>query len=524
MGSEPGFAYSLRETATPRSNMQTSELTTLTIAEAAAQIERRGLSPVDLTRAYLERIERLNPLLNAYVTVTADQALAEARAAEDEIGRGGYRGPLHGVPIALKDLYATRGVRTAAGSKILGEWVPDVDSTVTVRLRQAGAVLLGKTNTHEFAYGATTVNPHFGPSRNPWNIDHITGGSSGGSGAAVAADIAAMAMGTDTGGSIRCPAALCGTVGLKPTHGRVSTAGIVPLSWSLDHPGPLTHTVEDAAIVLDAIAGFDPLDTMTAPVPVQDYRAAVNGGIQGLRLGVPRQGFFDAMDSEVAAIIEAALEAFRGLGASVEDIEAPALWNGRAAVGDIIMAEARYYHADWLRVRPGDYGADVLARLNRRTDLTAAELVAAFRLRDAAIRETSASLERYAALVTPTVRVPAPPLADGRIEVPGQAEIPGTPSPSGPDETGSIAASRVLLTNTGPFNLTGMPALSLPCGFTSDGLPIGLQIAGPRWDEAMVIRIGAAYERATPWHARRPGRDEVDFALSNENQRQRWPQ
>ncbi len=484
--------------------MQATGLAFLSIAEAAQQIERRTLSPVELTRAYLDRIERLNPALNAYVTVTADSALAEARTAEQEIGRGGYRGPLHGIPIALKDLYATRGVRTAAGSKILGDWVPDEDATVTARLRQAGAILLGKTNTHEFAYGATTLNPHFGPSRNPWDTNCITGGSSGGSGAAVAAGIAAMAMGTDTGGSIRCPAALCGTVGLKPTHGRVSTAGIVPLSWSLDHPGPLTRTVEDAALVLDAIAGFDPRDTMTQPVPVQQYRAAARGEVRGMRLGVPRNGFFDASDPEVIAAVEAALATLRDLGAIIEDVDAPEIWNGRAALGEIIMAEARHYHAASLRDRPQDFGADVLARLNRRTDLSAAELVAAFRQQDAAKREAATLLERYDALLTPTVRIPAPRMVEERISISPHAEPPGTPATMGVDENGSLAASRALLTNTGPFNLTGMPALSVPCGFTAEGLPIGLQIAGRRWDEATVIRIGHVYEQATAWHTRRP--------------------
>lgn len=484
--------------------MQATELTFLSIAEVAGLIERRSLSPVELTRAYLERIERLNPVLNAYVTVIAEAALAEAKSAEQEIGRGSYRGPLHGVPIALKDLYATRGVRTAAGSKILGDWVPDADATVTARLRQAGAVLLGKTNTHEFAYGATTLNPHFGASRNPWDTGCITGGSSGGSGAAVAAGIAAMAMGTDTGGSIRCPAALCGTVGLKPTHGRVSAAGVVPLSWSLDHPGPLARTVEDAAIVLDIIAGFDPLDTMTEPVPVQQYRAAADGDVRGMRLGVLRYGFFDAIDPEVSAAVEAALAVLRGLGAVVEDVEAKQLWNGRAALAEIIMAEARHYHAASLLHRPQDFGADVLARLTRRTDLSAAELVAAFRQQDAAKLEASALLNRYNALITPTVRIPAPRIVGERITISPEAEPPGTPATTGADENGSLAASRVLLTNTGPFNLTGMPALSLPCGFTAGGLPIGLQIAGRRWDEASVIRTGHAYEQATPWHTRRP--------------------
>jgi aspartyl-tRNA(Asn)/glutamyl-tRNA(Gln) amidotransferase subunit A len=472
-----------------RTIVQATDLTSMSVAEAAAQIERRGLSPVELTRAYLERIERLNPRINAYVTVTAEGALAAAQAAEAEIAAGNYRGPLHGVPIALKDLYDTAGVRTAAGSKILGDRVPSEDATTTAKLREAGSVLLGKLNTHEFAYGVTTNNPHFGATRNPWDTERIPGGSSGGSGAAVAAGLATGTMGTDTGGSIRIPASLCGVVGFKPTHGRVSTAGILPLSWSLDHPGPLTHTVEDAAIVLNAIAGPDPRDTMTQPAPLEDYRAGVHAGVRGLRLGVARYGFFEDVDPEVMAALEAAIEVFRGLGATVEDVEARALWDTRAAVGDIIVAEARHVHAASLRDRPGDFGQDVLDRLNRRTDMTADDLIAAFRMRDEAIRETETLLERYDALLTPATRIPAPGIVRDQTIILGGREV---------------FAPNVLTTNTAPFNLTGMPALSLPCGFTRTGLPIGLQIAGRRWGEVMVLRVGAAYEEATPWHTRRP--------------------
>ncbi|MHB8577093.1 MAG: amidase [Dehalococcoidia bacterium] len=469
--------------------MQATDLVRLTITEVAEQIRAKHVSPVELTRAYLERIERHNPKLNAYVTVTADAALAEARAAEQEIAGGAYRGPLHGVPIGLKDLYATRGVRTAAGSKILGEWVPDEDATTTAKLRQAGAVLLGKLNTHEFAYGVTTNNPYFGPTRNPWDTDRIPGGSSGGSGAAVAADLAPLAMGTDTGGSIRIPASLCGTVGFKATHGRVSTYGIVPLSWSLDHAGPLTHTVQDAAIAMNVLAGYDPRDSMTAPVPVPDFTAGIDAGVRGLRLGVPRTGFCDSLDPEVAAAFEAALAVFRGLGATVEDMELPVLVANRSALGEILLAEARHYHAASLRDRPGDIGEDVLSRLNRRTDMSAEELVDAFRQRDAASRETAELLERFDALLTPTTRIPAPGILKGQTIVLNGEEV---------------FAPNVLTTNTAPFNFTGTPALSLPCGFTASGLPIGLQIAGRRWDEPTVLRIGHAYERATPWHTRRP--------------------
>lgn len=464
----------------------------LSIAEAAAQIAARELSPVELTRAYLERIARLNPLVNAYITVTADAALAGARAAEEAIAAGAGRGPLEGIPIGLKDLYATQGVRTTAGSKILANHVPAYDATVTALLRRAGAVLLGKLNTHEFAYGVTTNNQHYGPTRNPWDTRRIPGGSSGGSGAAVSAGLAAMAMGTDTGGSIRIPASLCGVVGLKATHGRVSTAGIVPLSWSLDHAGPLAQTVEDAAIVLGAVAGVDPADPLTPPVPVPDYRAAARAGaergLQNVRLGVPRDGFYDG-DPEVLLIVEQALDVLRGLGATVEDVETPSLVRGRAALGDLMLAEARHYHAAWLRGRANDYGAHILARLNRRDDLSADEVIAAMRARDAAIRETEALLTRYTALVTPTTRFAAP-----LIEGEQQVIVDGKP----------VLATEQLTLNTSPFNFTGMPALSVPCGFTAAGLPVGLQIAARRWDEETVLRVGAAYEHATAWHLRRP--------------------
>ncbi len=474
--------------------MSRNDLTALSIAEAAALIVRRELSPVELTDAYLARIEAHNPLLNAYVTVTAEAARAEAREAEAEIAHGTYRGPLHGIPIALKDLYATKGVRTAAGSKILWDRVPDEDSAVTRRLREAGTISLGKTNTHEFAFGVTTNNPHFGATRNPWNPECIPGGSSGGSGAAVAAGMAAMAMGTDTGGSIRIPAALCGTVGLKATLGRVSTAGVIPLSWTLDHAGPLARTVEDAAIVLNAIAGADPDDAMTVPVPVEEYRAQLDAGVRGMRLGVLRGAGFDPLDGEVAAALDAAYAAFRDLGATTDDVDGALFGNGRAATSDIMMLDAQHYHAASLRDRPEDFGEDVRVRLTRRTDMTASELLAALRVRDATTVEANRLMERYDALLLATTRIPAPPIAGQTIVIDGE----------------EVFAPSVLTANTSPFNLTGMPALSVPCGFTAAGLPIGVQIVGRRWDEATVLRVGAAYERATDWHVRRPALVETD--------------
>lgn len=468
--------------------MHGNDLTDLTIAEVAPLISGGRVSPVELTHAYLARIEWLNPSLNAYVSVIAETALIEARTLEDELAHGECRGPLHGIPIGLKDVVATRGVRTAAGARILADNVPGEDATVTARLRAAGAVLLGKTNTHEFAYGVTTNNPHFGSTRNPWNPEFIPGGSSGGSGAAVAAGMAAMAIGTDTGGSIRIPASLCGIVGLKPTHGRVSTAGVIPLSWSLDTVGPLTRSVEDAAIVLGCIAGVDARDPVTPPVPIVDYRGHTGMGVAGLRLGIPRSGFFDGLDPDVSSAIEAAIAVFRALGAHIEDVDASVLRRNRTAMRDIQQAEARRYHARWLQERAGDYGDDVRENLARRADMTADELVQAFRVRDAMIQFVSTLLHDHDALILPTTRIPAVPLGMEVVTIEGQQET----------------LRDVLTPNTNSFNLVGVPALSLPCGFTASGLPIGVQVVGRRWNEAMILRIGAAYERATRWHTHRP--------------------
>ncbi|MEK7219649.1 MAG: amidase, partial [candidate division NC10 bacterium] len=286
--------------------MAPDELTRLSIAEAGEQLRRRALSPVELTRAYLDRIQRSDGDLLAYITVLPGEALAAATAAEREIARGNYLGPLHGIPIALKDLVLTRGIRTTCGSRILADWVPDTDATVTTRLAEAGAILLGKLNMHEFAYGPTGVNPHYGTSRNPWDCQRMPGGSSSGSAVAVAAGLCAGALGTDTGGSVRIPAALCGLVGLKPTYGRVSRAGVIPLAWSLDHVGPMTRTVTDAALLLQVLAGRDPADPSTTDVPVPDYRRAMQGEIRGLRLGLPKDHFFERLDPEVRAAVLAA--------------------------------------------------------------------------------------------------------------------------------------------------------------------------------------------------------------------------
>jgi aspartyl-tRNA(Asn)/glutamyl-tRNA(Gln) amidotransferase subunit A len=459
--------------------------TDLTLAEASEAIRTRRLAPIELTDAYLARIVRLNPTINAYVTVTAERARADAGRATDEIARGIYRGPLHGIPIGLKDLVATAGIRTTCGSKVHGTWVPAADAAVAHRLADAGAVLLGKLNTHEYAFGVTTNNPHWGATRNPWDTTRIPGGSSGGSGAAVAASLACAAIGTDTGGSIRIPAAACGVVGLKPTYGRVSKAGVFPMSYLFDHVGPLAHTVEDAAIMLGAIAGYDAADATTVATPVPDYRAQLRDGVAGLRIGVPRSRLFAPIDAHVLAAIDAALRTFERLGASVRDVEVPEL--PMPGMFEVIIAEAKDIHADTLAMRPGDLGADLQLYLAAPIGDAVWMASALRQVRDyaAAIRAAVATVD---VLALPTCPITAPPIGADVVDV-GGVEL----------QTFFAMALR-----TAPFNAAGVPALSLPCGFGPDGLPIGLQLAGRPFDEATVLRAGWAYEQATDWHARRP--------------------
>ncbi|MCX7618247.1 amidase [Tepidiforma sp.] len=459
----------------------------LTVADAARAIARRDLSPVDLTRACLARIEARNPALNAFVTVVPERALEEAARAEAELLAGQYRGPLHGIPIGLKDLYDTAGIETAAGSAVLRGRVPDRDAAAVARLREAGAVILGKTNTHEFAWGTTTNNPHTGPTRNPWAPDRIPGGSSGGSGAAVAARLCPAALGTDTGGSIRIPAALCGVVGLKPTFGRVSRAGIIPMSWQFDHAGPITRTVEDAAILLAAIAGYDPADFATVPVPVPDYRAALVPDIRGLRIGVPRDQFFGLLDPEVLVAVEEALETLRGLGAAVEDIDAGFTREQVISAWRLVNVEGRLYHAPWLEQQPEAYSEELrnvlLQPLPEPLDLSAAYL-ASYEIKEGVRRV----LETVDLLAAPTTMRPASAIGEDPVEVEG-VQL----------STGAAFASLTM-----PFNLAGVPAVSIPCGFSAEGLPIGLQLAGRPFDEGTVLRAAFAYECATEWRRRTP--------------------
>jgi aspartyl-tRNA(Asn)/glutamyl-tRNA(Gln) amidotransferase subunit A len=461
--------------------MQATQLQDLTIAEAAALVRDRSVSPVELTRTMLVRIEQLDPKLNSFLTVTADAALAEAQQAEAAARLGGTLGPLHGVPLALKDLFDTAGVRTTGGARILADRVPVQDATVVARLRAAGAILLGKLNMHEFAYGVTTNNPHFGTCRNPWDTGRIPGGSSGGSGAAVAAGLCYGSLGSDTGGSIRIPSSLCGIVGLKPTYGRVSRAGVLPLSWSLDHAGPMVRSVTDAALVLGVIAGHDPADPASAAVPVPDYGARLEDGVRGLRVGLPRRYFFEGADAEVLAAVEAVADALRAEGATVRDVDIPNLELAGQAFAPIISAEAAAYHQRNLRERPEDYGDDVRLRLTQGTLYSAVQYVNAQRIRRRVVDGFLSALSDVDVLLTPTMPVTAPEI---------NATVVATPNP--------------LTRCTFPVNVSGLPALTVPCGFDGNGLPIGAQLIGRPFDEATVLRAGRAYERVTDWHTRRP--------------------
>jgi aspartyl-tRNA(Asn)/glutamyl-tRNA(Gln) amidotransferase subunit A len=468
--------------------MNATELVSLGIAEVAALLKRRALSPVELVEATLQRIEKVDPQLGAFITVTAEPARAAARVAEQEIARGAYRGPLHGVPVGLKDLYATKGVRTTNGARICRDAIPREDAAVTARLQQAGAVIVGKNNMHEFAMGSTTNNPHFGPCRNPWNLDHIPGGSSGGSGAAVAAGLCFASMGSDTGGSIRSPACQCGVVGLKPTYGLVSRHGVFPLSWSLDHAGPLTRTVRDTAIVLQAIAGHDARDASSAAAVPPDYLGALDGDLRGLRVGVPREYFFERSTEEVETIVRRAIDVLGTLGATIVEVSIPHVESAVAAGMTIISVEAAQIHAEWLRSRPDDYGADVRPRFQMGALFHGVDYVRAQRIRALIQREFQHAMTGADVLVSPTNAIPAPRIDQSMITVRGR----------------EVWVMSLMPSLTIPHNLTGYPALTVPCGVASNGLPIGLQIVGRPFEETTVLRAGHAYERATEWHRRHP--------------------
>ncbi len=463
----------------------------LGLSEASELVRNKKVSPVELTHECLSRIERLNPKLNAFITVTADSALAEARHAEAEIQHDGWRGPLHGIPIALKDLVDTAGVRTTAASGVFTDRVPIEDAEIVRRLKAAGAVFLGKLNLHEFAYGGSSAISYFGPVHNPWNLDYSPGGSSGGSAAAVAAQLCYGAIGSDTGGSIRQPAGYCGIVGLKPTYGRVSTSGVIPLAWSLDHLGPITRTAMDAALMLQVIAGYDTQDTASVDVPVPNYVATIAAATSSLRLGIPRAYFYEALHPEIQAAMEAALSVLKKLAGTQRDI-APLATNGSySSVMDpyvaILRAEAYAYHKDYVSKSPELYQAQTLKRIRAGADVTTSAYIQSRRQLEQVRRSVARAFETVDLLITPTACVPSFAIANLLAD-------PNT------------LREKELLTlrNTRPFNMLGLPTVSVPCGFTRADLPIGMQITGPPGGEATVLRLAYAYEQASEWRKRKP--------------------
>ncbi len=468
--------------ATVRVAAQTSDLTEISIAEVGRRIAARTLSPVDLTRAYLARIEALNPRVNAYITVLADEALAQARALEAELAAGRNRGPLHGIPIALKDNIDTAGILTSAASEVYANRIPTEDAPVVSLLRDAGAVLLGKLNMHEFAYGGTCAVTHYGPVRNPWDLDYTPGGSSGGSAAAVAARMCAAALGTDTAASIRLPAAYCGVTGLKATHGLASIRGIVPLSEMHDHVGPIARSVADCALVMNALAGFDPLDPVSIDVPRENFHEATGRDVSSLRIGIPRTPFYDDLDPEIAAATDDALEVIRGLTRATADFELPDV-----DAFAVLNAEIYEYHAPLVAdpARRALYKPQTIGRIMGGANVSPNDYIQARRRMVVARNTVNELFADVDLLVLPTVM---------QMPVTVEAAL----------STARVATDAGLIRNTLPFDVYGIPTISVPCGFTRAGLPIGLQIAGPWLGEARVLALAHAYERATDWHRRAP--------------------
>lgn len=468
--------------------MTDSELHRLTIAESASLIESRDLSPVELTRAYLDRIEGLNDRLGAYISVMSESALAQASRAEAEIAGGNYAGKMHGIPVAVKDIIYTRGVLTSAGSRVLSDHVPDYDSTIVERLDAAGAVLLGKLNLSEFAIGGTIDHP-FGTPRNPWDTGRSAGGSSSGSAVAVAGNLCAGALGSDTGGSIRGPSAFCGIVGLRPTYGRVTRHGVIPMSWSLDTVGPMTHTVEDCAIMLQAIAGHDERDSSSADEPVPDYSESLGNWPQGVRVALPREAMdFDGLNGEVRNSVASAADQLAEIGADVEHADLPILAHSGAVFLATADVDAAAFHMDWLKSRADLYDWNTRTRLESAAITPSPAYLRGLRARTLIREEMMSTLEAYDFIVMPASPTAAPPIARS------------TGSPGGYYQ-GRLDLARRRYTS--PAALAGLPAISVPCGFTESGLPIGLQIIGRPFSEPDLFRIARAYEQAADWRESR---------------------
>jgi len=452
-------------------------LTSLTIHAAANLLKDREISPVELTQAHLERIQLLDQRLNSFITLTPEIALEQARQAEVEILAGGYKGPLHGIPLALKDLYETQGIRTTAGSTFFADYIPEEDAVAVQRLKEAGAVILGKLNMHEIALGVTNENPHYGDCCNPWDLTRVPGGSSGGNAAALAAGLCMGALGSDTGGSIRIPSALCGVVGLKPTYGRVSLRGVIPLSWNLDHAGPMGRCVRDVAILLQAIAGYDPDDAWSIDVPVDDFISTPKGDVRGWRIALASDDYFmdrEITDGEVLEAVQKAAQVFENLGARVEQVTFPNAREAAMANGLMTTSDAAAFHHQRLAQNLQGFGQDVLKRLQTGAAYTSTEYSLARRMQTILRCQFDEFLREYDLLLTPTTSITAP--------LRGSAD--------------ATDRARLLTRFTAPFNLTGLPALSIPCGWSGENMPIGLQMVSKAWAEARLIHAGEIYEQA----------------------------
>ena len=465
--------------------MPDNELLKLTISEIAPMIQAREVSPVDLTEAALAEAERRQPTLNSFITIMREQAMEQAEQAEDELSRGQYRGPLHGIPIGIKDNIATGGIKTTLGTRVLKDHVPDEDAEVVRRSKEAGAIILGKENLEEFAAGATSNNPHYGAVHNPWGLDHVPGGSSGGGGANVAAGVTFASLGTDLGGSVRLPGAFCGVVGLKQTFGRVSQRGLLVTSFNGDHIGPMTRSVRDSALVLQAIAGYDPLDPSTVPVPVDDYALVMERGIQGLTMGIPSNHYFELLDPEVEAAVRRAIAALEELGVVSREVSLPNM-QYVGALRFAAMADSMVTHEPYIASNREDYGPDTLYRTLAGQFVLGRDYSKAMKVQRIIKEEHARVLQDVDFLVTPTTPMPAPRIDATTIEVDGKAQKVRGP--------GSGHVSR----NTSPENATGFPAITVPCGFSELGLPIGLQFIGRPWEEGNMFRIANAYEGVSP--------------------------
>ena len=468
--------------------MDATELCYLSVGELSQLIRKKEVSPVEVAEAHLARIEALEPTLNSFITLLPEHALAAARKAEAEIQAGRYRPPLHGVPFGLKDLYCVKGVRNTSGTRIFDDFVPDYDCTIAARFQEAGGILLGKLNLHPLALGPTGENSDYGHMHNPWNPELIAGGSSGGSASAASSGQCTLTMGTDTGGSVRIPSALCGLVGLKPTYGRLSRHGIAPLSWSLDHPGPMTRTVEDCALVMEALVGHDPLDPTTVNVPPVNFARDVRGDLSGLRVGVPKEYFEVPVDPQVEQAVRRAIDSLGDLGAVVTEVSWPGFHQSVAISTTILTAEAYSYHGKLARDSGSQLYAPVRLRVEAGAFVSAEDYIRAQRARSQFVAQSVELFADVDILAGPTVPVTAHKIGDTKVEV-------------GDTTMGLVAA---LTQHTRAFNLNGFPAITVPCGFSSDGLPIGLQLGGRPFDEATVLQAAQAYQQATEWHRRRP--------------------